>query len=146
MGIWALFCSCQNEAPRAIPQDKEIEAKIEKLLSKMTLEEKVGQMTQLTSEIVLEKGTNNVSKKGEELIRKYKIGSILNTMDGVAATPAEYRTFIKQLQDISMDEMGIPCLYGLDQIHGASYTKGAVLFPQEIGLAASFNDELAWVL
>lgn len=144
LGIWALFCSCQNEAPRAIPQDKEIEAKIEKLLSKMTLEEKVGQMTQLTSEIVLEKGTNNVSKKGEELIRKYKIGSILNTMDGVAATPAEYRTFIKQLQDISMDEMGIPCLYGLDQIHGASYTAGAVLFPQEIGLAASFNDELAY--
>ena len=110
LGIWALLCSCQNEAPRAIPQDKEIEAKIEKLLSKMTLEEKVGQMTQLTSEIVLEKGTNNVSKKGEELIRKYKIGSILNTMGGVAATPAEYRTFIKQLQDISMDEMGIPCL------------------------------------
>lgn len=67
MGIWALFCSCQNEASRAIPQDKEIEAKIEKLLSKMTLEEKVGQMTQLTSEIVLEKGTNNVSKKVRNL-------------------------------------------------------------------------------
>ena len=130
--------------PRAIPQDKEIEAKIEKILSKMTLEEKVGQMTQLTSGIVIQSGTNHVSKAGEELIRKYKIGSILNTMNDVAATPEEYRTFIKELQDISIDEMGIPCLYGLDQIHGASYTTGAVLFPQEITLAASFNNELAY--
>lgn len=144
LGVGALFCSCKNTVPPAIPQDKEIESKIEKILSKMTLEEKVGQMTQLTSGIVIEKGTNNVSKDGEELIRKYKIGSILNTMNDVAATPEQYRTFIKQLQDISMDEMGIPCLYGLDQIHGASYTTGAVLFPQEIGLAASFNDELAY--
>lgn len=144
LSIGALLCSCKSEVPRAIPQDKEIEAKIEKILSKMTLEEKVGQMTQLTSGIVIQSGTNHVSKAGEELIRKYKIGSILNTMNDVAATPEEYRTFIKELQDISIDEMGIPCLYGLDQIHGASYTTGAVLFPQEITLAASFNNELAY--
>ena len=144
LSIGALLCSCKSEVPRAIPQDKEIEAKIEKILSKMTLEEKVGQMTQLTSGIVIQSGTNHVSKEGEELIRKYKIGSILNTMNDVAATPEEYRTFIKELQDISIDEMGIPCLYGLDQIHGASYTTGAVLFPQEITLAASFNNELAY--
>ena len=112
LSIGALLCSCKSEVPRAIPQDKEIEAKIEKILSKMTLEEKVGQMTQLTSGIVIQSGTNHVSKAGEELIRKYKIGSILNTMNDVAATPEEYRTFIKELQDISIDEMGIPCLYG----------------------------------
>ena len=103
LSIGALLCSCKSEVPRAIPQDKEIEAKIEKILSKMTLEEKVGQMTQLTSGIVIQSGTNHVSKAGEELIRKYKIGSILNTMNDVAATPEEYRTFIKELQDISID-------------------------------------------
>ena len=137
-----VFASCADDTPRAIPQDKAMEAKIEKILSGMTLEEKVGQMTQLTSAVVLQSGTCNVSAEGERIIRKYKIGSILNTMDDVAARPDEYRQFISQIQDISLDEMGIPCLYGLDQIHGASYTVGAVLFPQEIGIAASFNTEL----
>ncbi len=136
-------CGGEKRTP-AIPADKEIEEKIEKLLSRMTIEEKVGQMTQLTSAAVLQSGTHNVSKEGESIIRKYKIGSILNTMDDVADSASAYREFIRQIQDISMDEMGIPCLYGLDQIHGASYTVGAVLFPQEIGVAASFNNELAY--
>ena len=136
-------CGGEKRTP-AIPADKEIEEKIEKLLSRMTIEEKVGQMTQLTSAAVLQSGTHNVSKDGESIIRKYKIGSILNTMDDVADSASAYREFIRQIQDISMDEMGIPCLYGLDQIHGASYTVGAVLFPQEIGVAASFNNELAY--
>lgn len=140
----ATLSSCKSETPRAIPADAAMEARIEKILSGMTLEEKVGQMVQLTSGAVLESGTNNVSAEGEKIIRKYKIGSVLNTMDDVAATPEQYRTFIKQLQDISLDEMGIPCLYGLDQIHGASYTTGAVLFPQEIAVAASFNSELSY--
>lgn len=135
----AMLSSCKSEKPCAIPADPAMESRIEKILSGMTLEEKVGQMVQLTSAPVLESGTNNVSAEGEKLIRKYKIGSVLNTMDDVAATPEAYRTFIKQLQDISLDEMGIPCLYGLDQIHGASYTIGGTLFPQEIGGAASFN-------
>ena len=73
LSIGALLCSCKSEVPRAIPQDKEIEAKIEKILSKMTLEEKVGQMTQLTSGIVIQSGTNHVSKAGEELIRKDRL-------------------------------------------------------------------------
>ena len=142
----ALFSSCKggNGVAPAIPQDKEMEAKIEKILSKMTLEEKVGQMTQLTAGVVLEPGTHDVSETGEAIIRKYKIGSILNTMNDEADSASAYRHFIKQLQDISLDEMGIPTLYGLDQIHGASYTVGAVLFPQEISLAASFNDALAY--
>ncbi len=142
-GIALVSCN-RNTTQRAIPQDKEIEAKIEKVLSKMTLEEKVGQMTQLTSGAVLESGTHNLSKEGEQIIRKYKIGSILNTMNDVADSASAYREFIKQLQDVSLDEMGIPCLYGLDQIHGASYTVGSVLFPQEIAVAASFNDALSY--
>ena len=137
-------CNGGNKVAPAIPQDKEMEAKIEKILSRMSLEEKVGQMTQLTSGPVLIPGTNQVSPQGEELMRKYKIGSVLNTMNDVADSASSYRVFIKQLQDISLDETGIPCLYGLDQIHGASYTVGAVLFPQEIALAASFNTDLSY--
>ena len=142
----AMLSSCNggNNVAPAIPQDKEMEAKIEKILSRMSLEEKVGQMTQLTSGPVLIPGTNQVSPQGEELMRKYKIGSVLNTMNDVADSASSYRVFIKQLQDISLDETGIPCLYGLDQNHGASYTTGGVLFPQEVSLAASFNDALAY--
>ncbi len=136
--------SCCGSRQPAIPQDREIEARIENILSEMSLEEKVGQMTQLTSENIIEKGTHNVSAEGEAILRKYKIGSILNTMNDVADSASAYRQFINQIQDISMDETGIPCLYGLDQIHGASYTLGAVLFPHEIGLAASFNDDLPY--
>ena len=140
-----VLCSCDDgNTNRAIPYDKEMESRIERLLSTMTLEEKVGQMTQLTSELIIEKGTHNVSADGEALLRKYKIGSILNTMGNSADSASAYREFIGQIQKISMDETGIPCLYGLDQIHGASYTVGSVLFPHEIGLAASFNDSLAF--
>ena len=140
-----MLCSCggKNTNP-AIPYDNEIESQVEGVLSAMTLEEKVGQMTQLTSELIIEKGTHKVSADGEALLRKYKIGSILNTMGTSADSAAAYREFIGQIQKISMDETGIPCLYGLDQIHGASYTVGSVLFPHEIGLAASFNDSLAF--
>ncbi len=140
-----VLCSCDDgNTNRAIPYDKKMESRIERLLSTMTLEEKVGQMTQLTSELIIEKGTHNVSADGEALLRKYKIGSILNTMGNSADSASAYREFIGQIQKISMDETGIPCLYGLDQIHGASYTVGSVLFPHEIGLAASFNDSLAF--
>ncbi len=140
-----MLCSCggKNTNP-AIPYDNEIESQVEGVLSAMTLEEKVGQMIQLTSELIIEKGTHKVSADGEALLRKYKIGSILNTMGTSADSAAAYREFIGQIQKISMDETGIPCLYGLDQIHGASYTVGSVLFPHEIGLAASFNDSLAF--
>lgn len=143
--VSVMFSSCRSAEKKvapAISQDKATEAKIEKILSKMTLEEKVGQMTQLTVGAILEPGTHIVSKAGEEIIRKYKIGSILNTMNDRADSASAYRELIRQIQDISLDEMGIPTLYGLDQIHGASYTVGAVLFPQEIALAASFNDAL----
>lgn len=140
--LGALFNSCRSETPRAIPQDKDMETRIEKILSGMTMDEKVGQMVQLTSSVVIKPGTHELSPEGEALIRKYKIGSILNTMNDVADTPEAYRKFIGQIQKVSMDEMSIPCLYGLDQIHGASYTAGAVLFPQEIGVASSFNDVL----
>lgn len=140
----AALCSCRETEPRAIPQDREIEKKVEKVLSRMSMEEKAGQMVQLTSSVIITPGTHEVSPEGEAILRKYKIGSILNTMNDVADTPEAYRQFISRIQEISLDETGIPCIYGLDQIHGASYTVGSVLFPHEIALAASFNDSLAF--
>lgn len=140
----ASLCSCSETTQRAIPQDGEIEKKVEQVLSRMSLEEKAGQMVQLTSSVVIKPGTHEVSPEGEAILRKYKIGSILNSMNDVADTPEAYRQFIGQIQQISIDETGIPCIYGLDQIHGGTYTVGSVLFPHEIALAASFNDSLAF--
>lgn len=142
------FAACTNAssvAP-AIPQDKEIEAKIDKVLSKMTIEEKVGQMTQITLD-VLGKGQGDDfvldETKLAEVIGKYKVGSILNT-PGPALSPAKWQEVITRIQEVSMEEIGIPCVYGLDMNHGASYAVGATFFPQNINLGASFNPELAY--
>ena len=147
-GLLPFFAACTNAssvAP-AIPQDKEIEAKIDKVLSKMTIEEKVGQMTQITLD-VLGKGQGDDfvldETKLAEVIGKYKVGSILNT-PGPALSPAKWQEVITRIQEVSMEEIGIPCVYGLDMNHGASYAVGATFFPQNINLGASFNPELAY--
>lgn len=147
-GLLPFFAACTNAssvAP-AIPQDKEIEARIDKVLSKMTIEEKVGQMTQITLD-VLGKGQGDDfvldETKLAEVIGKYKVGSILNT-PGPALSPAKWQEVITRIQEVSMEEIGIPCVYGLDMNHGASYAVGATFFPQNINLGASFNPELAY--
>ena len=121
----AAFASCSTSpkvAP-AIPQDKEIETKIEKLLKKMTLEEKIGQMTQIAVTSVAGRGVD-LTAAGDSIIRTYKVGSILNTPGDIAQTPEDYNKLVKELNRVSMEEMGIPCLYGLDHIHGTSYVLG----------------------
>ena len=138
---FASCCTSPKVAP-AIPQDKEIESKVEKILKGMTLEEKVGQMTQVTATAVA-KGLD-ITPEGEALIRTYKVGSVLNTPGDIAQSPEGYDAFIKELNRISMEEMGIPCLYGLDHIHGTTYVVGGILFPQEINIAATFNREHAY--
>ena len=130
-------CSTSPKVAPAIPQDKDIESKVEKLLKGMTLEEKVGQMTQITATAIAD--GLEITPAGDSIIRTYKVGSILNTPGGVAQTPEGYDKFITELNRISIEEMGIPTLYGLDHIHGTSYVLGGILFPQEINLAASFN-------
>ena len=137
----AASCCCPKTEP-AIPQDKEIEAKVEQLLKKMTLEEKVGQMTQLNATAVA--NGVDLTEAGEKAIREYKIGSVLNTPGDFAQTPETYNKFITELNRISMETMGIPCLYGLDHIHGVSYVAGGVLFPQEVNIAATFNCQHAY--
>lgn len=147
-----LASCCQNSSniKPAIAQDTKMEEKIEKLLSKMTIEEKVGQMTQLTLDVV-GKG-NSVFDSYipftfdeailDTVMRKYKVGSILNTPTNTPLTPTQWSAIIKRLQDIAIEETGIPIVYGVDQIHGTTYTIGGTLFPQEIGMGATFNPEL----
>ena len=139
----ALASCCQSpKVTPAIPQDKEIEAKIEKILKGMTLEEKVGQMTQMTATAIA-RGVE-VSEYTDSIIRTYKIGSVLNTPGDICQSPEDYNRFITELNRVSMEEMGIPCLYGLDHIHGVTYVVGGTLFPQEVNIAATFNREHAY--
>lgn len=139
----ALASCCQSpKVAPAIPQDKEVEAKIEKILKGMTLEEKVGQMTQITATAI----ANGVelTPAGDSIIKTYKIGSVLNTPGDICQSPEDYDRFITELNRISMEETGIPCLYGLDHIHGVTYVVGGTLFPQEVNIAATFNREHAY--
>src|SRR5215207_2474388 len=119
--------------------------KIEDLLKRMTLEEKVGQMTQLTIGMIVTGSDQNVKidpAKLEKAIVKYGVGSILNVSDQ-ALTLDRWHEIIGQIQDAAKKtRLGIPVIYGIDSIHGANYVQGATLFPQEIGMAATWNPEL----
>ena len=120
--------------------------KIEALLKRMTLEEKVGQMTQLTLGMIVTGRDQNIQidpAKLEKAIVRYGVGSILNVSDQ-ALTPDKWHDTIKQIQEAATKKtrLGIPVLYGIDSIHGATYVQGATLFPQEIGMAATWNPEL----
>ena len=138
----AAVACCTPGAEPAIPQDDEIEAKVERILKGLTLEEKVGQMTQITSTAIA-RGIN-ITPAGDSILRVHKVGSVLNTPDGIAQTPEDYDKFIAELNRISLETTGIPCLYGLDHIHGVSYVLGGTLFPQEVNIAATFNREHAY--
>lgn len=140
--ISAIAMSCGLRLEPAIPGDAEMESYIRSVLKRMTLEEKVGQMTQLTITTITDaSGVHIDEAKLDSVIGKYKVGSILNVPGEVSQTPEVYHRLISRIQEKSMEVMGIPCIYGLDQIHGATYTVGATFFPQEINLAATFNRE-----
>ena len=129
-----------------IKSDPKIEQKIEKTLKKMTLEEKIGQMAELTIDVVQDRSVRDHFQLSEALldtvIGKYKVGSILNVPNGEAVGREEWQAIITAIQKKSMKEIGIPCVYGVDQIHGTTYTDGGTLFPQGNNMAASFNREL----
>ena len=139
-----LAASCCNtpKVERAIPYDASVEAKVEKVLRGMTLEEKIGQMTQIAITSVAD-GVN-LTAAGDSILRTYKVGSVLNTPGEVAQTPADYNKLVAEINRIAIEETGIPTLYGLDHIHGTSYVLGGTLFPQEIAIAATFNREHAY--
>ena len=115
-------------------------------ISKMTIEEKVGQMTELAIDVIGHwEGDNFVLDKDklERALIKYKVGSILNAPGPVAQTPEYWYKTISAINDYAIRGCGIPCVYGLDQNHGTTYTLGGTLFPQNINMGASFNPELA---
>ncbi|MFR9527860.1 MAG: beta-glucosidase, partial [Rikenellaceae bacterium] len=120
-----LSCSAPKTNP-AIASDAEMEKKIEATLKRMTLDEKIGQMCEITVDVItdLESRNNFVidEAKLDEVIGKYKVGSILNVPLGVAQSKEVWAEAIKVIQDKSMATMGIPCIYGVDQIHGTTYT------------------------
>ncbi|MCR4570198.1 MAG: glycoside hydrolase family 3 C-terminal domain-containing protein [Bacteroidales bacterium] len=141
----ALLASCgSNGKPQAIPADAEVEAKVESVLKGMTLKEKAGQMVQLTI-MTLEDNTHEAidPAKLDRIIGEYKVGSILNVMHDAAHSREHTAQMVKQIQDKSMEVLGIPCIYGLDMIHGASYLIDGSFYPQEINLGATFNREYA---
>lgn len=194
--VWS--ASAQSRVAPAIPRDKQMEQQIEALLQKMTLDEKVGQMTELAIDLLQKRNNpfaglnpqtmtvNDLKKiirdyqlekdfplenempsqemmmalyqriqavegakefqldeeKLETVIGQYKVGSILNVPNGVAQTPEKWQEIIQRIQEKSMEAIGIPCVYGVDQIHGTTYTLGGTLFPQSINMGAAFNREL----
>ena len=131
----------------AIPRDAKLETRIEQQLSKMTLDEKVGQMLELNLDIMGTYNQEGVWKLNETMldtiISKWKVGSILNAPGTRASTVEQWQYWINLIQEKSMKYIGIPDIYGLDHNHGVTYTQGGTLFPQPINLAASFNTELA---
>ena len=151
LSLTSLLCVSQGCVERksqsvtpAISRDSEIEAKVEKVLKGMDLTEKVGQMIQLTSSTVTVQGKPEIDPdKLQKVIGEMKVGSILNTFADVAQSRELTAKLVSEIQKKSMEEIGIPCIYGLDMIHGASYLTDATFFPQEINLAATFNREYA---
>ena len=136
-------CTAKVSTPSS-DGDPLVEAKVNEVLSGMTLEEKVGQMVQLTISVLENSSRDGLDPaKLDEIIGKYKVGSILNVMGDKAHSRAETAEMIKVIQNKSMEEIGIPCIYGLDMIHGATYLSDGTFFPQEINLAATFNRSYA---
>ena len=130
-----------------IKSDPKIEAQVEQTLKKLTLEEKVGQMMELVTDLFGANDKNGVfyidEHKTDSILSRYKIGSILNAPNTCAPTAKQWEKYISQIQKISMKRIGIPCVFGLDQNHGSTYTQGGTLFPQNINVAATFNREIA---
>ena len=130
--------------------DTAIEGKIDSIIAQMTIEEKIGQMSQFTVDIVGKGGNAFFSDEPFEIdpvmldtvIGKYKVGSILNASNTRAQTTEMWEYIISTIQKRAIEETGIPIIYGIDAIHGATYTAGATFFPQEIGMAATFNREM----
>lgn len=140
-----ILASCgagQTSGSNAIPKDKAVENKVESVLKKMTLEEKAGQMVQLTAGAFCTDDLVDTAKV-RHLVKEYKIGSFLNTFGPTSRPRAVTAEQIKKIQDITMEELGIPMVYGLDMIHGATYLDDATFYPQEVNLAATFDRSYA---
>ena len=146
ISLLALAYKASANVP-VIKSDPKIEAQVEQTLKKLTLEEKIGQMMELVTDLFGANDKNSVfyidEHKTDSILSRYKIGSILNAPNTCAPTAKQWEKYIAQIQKISMKRIGIPCVFGLDQNHGSTYTQGGTLFPQNINVAATFNREIA---
>ena len=136
-----------NSETPAIPVDADLESRVKEIVGKMSLEDKIGQMCEVTADLVVTDSMVNGrvelnAGKVDSIFGKYRVGSILNVPMGFAQTPETWCRIISGIQDASMKYIGVPDIYGVDQNHGSTYTFGGTLFPQEINMAASFNREL----
>lgn len=139
----------QSMAP-AIPRDAEIERRVEETLAKMTLDQKVGQMLEVVIDVI---GSNKDidgrrvftldADKLNDFIGVHKAGSVLNAPNVFAPTLEEWHDMIPEIQRVSMKEIGIPTIYGLDNNHGSTYVQGGTLYPQPLNMGASFDVEMA---
>ena len=145
-----LIFSCTSDQIK----ESNIDSKAQDILSQMTLDEKVGQMAQINLTVIAKGPTKWSSsfpleidpKKTRKALVDFKVGSVLNTINNTAQKPETWFKTISEIQKYSMDStrMGIPIIYGIDAIHGTTYTDGATMFPQQITTAASWNEENAY--
>ncbi len=148
--IAAVLCSAIYVKAQHVVAASTIDKKVNALIAKMTLDEKIGQMTQLTLDEVLQTSGGAAvhplqidTVKLKEALLKYHVGSILNVSGGANTREVWYGLISKIQEFAAKDRLKIPVIYGIDAMHGQNYTVGATLFPQEIGMAATFNPELA---
>ena len=149
--IFLLFmCSCTSDTTEV----SNIDSKVQDILSQMTLEEKVGQMAQINLTVIA-KGPNKWGssfpleidpQKAKKALVDFKVGSVLNTINNTAQNTETWYKTITEIQKYSIDStrMKLPVIYGIDAIHGTTYTAGATMFPQQITTAASWNEENAY--
>lgn len=147
--VFASLCSFTPSNSKEFSVNK----RAKEILKSMTLEEKVGQMAQITLDVI---GTGDSPYSSLEpfevdpaalrkAVKDYHVGSILNTSNNRAFTAKKWNSVISQIQDVAIKEtrLGIPVVYGIDAIHGATYLVEGTMFPQGIGLAATWNPQLA---
>ncbi len=137
-----LTISCSRQADPAIPQDAQVEKKVENVLSSMSLEDKAGQLVQITVSEICTDGKLDTAKV-RAMVRRYRVGSFLNVFDDVSQTRELTAKYVSDIQNICVEELGIPTVFGLNMIDGATYLTDGTFFPQEINLAATFERSFA---
>ena len=154
------FFSCQNDSIQndsissSLLLDSKTEDSINNLIDKMTIKEKVGQTCQITLDAILKKDTLGVLLEPHEIDQKklnialidYNVGSILNVSNHTFSLE-KWNNIIDIIQYTALNtNHKIPIIYGVDAIHGATYIKNSTLFPQEIGLAATWDTSHARIM
>ncbi|UOB17046.1 glycoside hydrolase family 3 N-terminal domain-containing protein [Abyssalbus ytuae] len=146
ISFFIVFNSCKDSSGKnGIKEDdtsNEISQKVAELVNEMTLEEKVGQMTQLNISVFFNEDSLDHKKLKYHIIEK-GLGSILNTPFNSAYSLENWRNLNTLIQDYAKESRTkIPLIYGIDAIHGTTYTQNSTLFPHNIGMAATRNPEL----